>query len=436
MTSLWSASSQMPSFEPLRDNIKTDVLIIGGGMAGLLCARLLHDSGVDYALLEADSICGGVTCRTTAKITALHGLRCEKLMYRFGVEKTRQYYLANLNAIERYAQMCRDVDCAFERRDAYIYSAVGNRSIERECKALNRIGIDADVVKCRELPFGATAVRMRDQAQFDPLRFASAIARGLRIYDHTPVRSLRGCTACTDSGEVQAKRIIIATHFPFVNRHGSYFLKLYQERSYVIALENALKIKGMYLDDRPAGLSFRMHGDLLLVGGQNGRTGSKSGGWRALEDISKRLFPHSRVRYRWATQDCMTLDGIPYIGHYSALTPEWYVATGFNKWGMTSSMVAAELLTELVSGREKACTSVFSPSRSIIRTQLAVNFGHAVKELLTPTSPRCPHMGCALQWNAAERTWDCPCHGSRFDRHGKLLENPSQKDMSPPIDIQ
>lgn len=421
----------MPHFPELTGRKKADVLVIGGGMSGLLCARLLRDAGASCILLEAKEICSGVTKDTTAKITALHGLRCRNMIRRWGIERARQYYHANLMAIERYARMSSGIDCGFSRQDAFVYTTVGAVAIEQEAEALRQIGINADLVSCPQLPFRATAVRLTNQAQFDPLRFASVIAEGMNIFEHSPVISVNGLTAFTPSGSVEAKKIIIATHFPFINRRGSYFLKLYQERSYVIALENAPRMEGMYLEDTPDGLSVRMHGELLLMGGQNHRTGQPTGGWGFLEQAAARLFPEARIKYRWATQDCMTLDGIPYIGNYSALTPDWYVATGFNKWGMTSSMVAAELLTELVQGRERTCTSVFSPSRSMLTSQLASNIGHSVKEIVTLRKPRCPHMGCALKWNAAERTWDCPCHGSRFDEKGGIIDNPTTKPCHP-----
>jgi glycine/D-amino acid oxidase-like deaminating enzyme len=212
------------------------------------------------------------------------------------------------------------------------------------------------------------------------------------------------------------------------NKHGAYFLKMYQSRSYELALENAGSVDGMYVDGN-GGLSFRQYGDLLLLGGGGHRTGKPGGGWAALEDFVKRYYPGAKERFRWATQDCMTLDGLPYIGRYSKRTPNLYVATGFNKWGMTSSMVAAELLGDLVQGRGNLYASVFDPSRTVLHPQLAVNMLEAAKSLMTFTKPRCPHMGCALKWNKQERSWDCPCHGSRFTEDGKLLNNPATDDL-------
>lgn len=210
-----------------------------------------------------------------------------------------------------------------------------------------------------------------------------------------------------------------------MNKHGGYFAKLYQHRSYVIALENAPDMGGMYVDEALKGMSFRNCGGLLLIGGGDHRTGKSGGGWQELRGFAQKHFPDAIERYHWATQDCMSLDGVPYIGAYSSGTDGLYVASGFNKWGMTSSMVSAMLLCDLVQGRPNKYTEVFSPSRSVFRPQLAVNLFEAAVNLLTPTGRRCPHMGCALKWNPEEHTWDCPCHGSRFTVDGRLIDNPA-----------
>ena len=276
----------------------------------------------------------------------------------------------------------------------------------------------------------AGAVRVHNQAQFHPLKFVFCLAKGLHIYEHTPVRELIGTTAVTDSGKVAAKAVIVATHFPFLNKHGSYFLKLYQHRSYVIALENAPDVDGMYVDEAQEGMSFRNARDLLLVGGGGHRTGKRGGAWRELREFARRYYPGATEKYQWATQDCMSLDGVPYIGPYSSSTSNLYVATGFNKWGMTSSMVSAMLLSDLVQGKTNPFAEVFSPSRTVLRPQLVVNGFEAAVGLLAPTTKRCPHMGCALKWNSQEHTWDCPCHGSRFTKKGECIDNPATGDLT------
>ena len=272
------------------------------------------------------------------------------------------------------------------------------------------------------------AVCFPHQAQFHPLKLISQLAADLPIYEHTFVERIEDGTAKTAHGSIAAKKIIVTTHFPFLNRHGAYFMKLYQRRSYVLALENAAQVEGMYLDEAQDGLSFRNAGELLLLGGGGHRTGKQGGGWRELKEFAASAYPDSRVRYRWAAQDCMSLDGIPYIGRYSASTPDLYVATGFNKWGMTSSMAAATILCDLVQEKENSWAEVFRPDRSMIKPQLFRNIGESTVNLLTPSLRRCTHLGCALKWNPQEHTWDCPCHGSRFEQDGKRIDNPAKRD--------
>lgn len=205
---------------------------------------------------------------------------------------------------------------------------------------------------------------------------------------------------------------------------------MYQHRSYVIALENAQNVDGMYVDEDLKGLSFRNYGDLLLIGGGSHRTGKKGGAWAELEQFAKNHYPNSKIVSKWATQDCMTLDGLPYIGNYSKNTPNLFVATGYNKWGFTTAMAAAEILCDLVQEKQNEFADIFSPSRSILHPQLALNAVESFFNLITPTTPRCPHLGCALKYNKYEHTWDCPCHGSRFEKDGKLIDGPATDDKT------
>ena len=430
MGSLWEQTWEKPNFPAQDGDLSTDVLIIGGGMAGILCAYRLHCAGVPYVLAEAETICGGITKNTTAKLTSQHGLIYDKLISRFGIQRAKQYLAANQAALQAYRTLCRDMDCGFEEKAAYVYALDDRRKLQREVNALEKLGVPAEFTDELPLPFPvAGAVKFPNQAQFHPLKFVSGLAKGLRVYEHTRVRELIGTTAVTNHGRIRAKKVIVATHFPFLNKHGSYFLKLYQHRSYVIALQGAPDVDGMYVDASRTGLSFRNCQNLLLLGGGGHRTGKRGGGWRELRDFARRHYPQAEEQYRWAAQDCMSLDGVPYIGPYSASTPDLYVAAGFNKWGMTSSMVSAMLLSDLVQGKNSPYGEVFSPSRSILRPQLAVNGFEAVSSLLTPTVRRCPHLGCALKWNPVEHTWDCPCHGSRFTEDGKRLDGPATGDL-------
>ena len=428
MKSVWEETA-LPRYPKLKGDIKTDVLIVGGGIAGILTAWFLQQNGVSYVLAEKGRLCGGNTRYTTAKITAQHGLIWHRLLKSGGEEAARQYLNANRAAMEQYAKLCETIDCDYEIKDNYVY-ADSREKLERELRALERIGYPAEF--CERLPLPvrtAGAVKFPDQAQFNPLKFLASIADGLNVCENTPVREMVGSIAVTDSGRIEAERVVCATHFPFMNKHGSYFLKLYQHRSYVIALENAPDVGGMYVDADNAGLSFRNYGEYLLLGGGGSRTGKKSGNWKELRRFAAEHYPEAREAYFWAAQDCMSLDGVPYIGQYSARTPGFYVETGFNKWGMTGAMVSAMLICDRLLGKENAFSDVFDPSRSILRPQLLINGAEAAVNLLTPSRKKCPHLGCALKWNPAEHSWDCPCHGSRFSETGEVLDNPANGDL-------
>lgn len=429
MESIWQANAQRPDFPVLEGDCKTDVLIIGGGLAGLLTAYFLKERGVDCMLVEAARICGGVSGKTTAKITSQHGACYHKLLRRFGSERTLAYYRANQQAVEKYRTLCKGIDCDFREQQSFVYSRRYNGRIAREARALDKLDIPVRYFDRLPLPFEITgAIGFDGQAELDPLKFAYHIAKGLPIFENTKVLELAEGRALTNRGSIRAEAIVVATHFPILNKHGAYFLKMYQHRSYVLALQKAPQVRGMYVDENKKGLSFRNAGDLLLLGGGSHRTGERGGGWRELTEFASLFYPRAEEVARWATQDCMTLDDMPYIGQYSARTHGLYAITGFNKWGMTSSMVGAELLADLLTDRKNEYAGLFSPSRSILYPQLAINGVKSAWNLITPTKPRCPHLGCALKYNPAEHSWDCPCHGSRFGEGGELLDNPATDD--------
>ena len=429
MDSLWR-SVKFPTFQSMDKDLSTEVLIIGGGMAGLLCAWHLQKENIPYVLVEAKTPFAGVSGYTTAKITSQHGLIYSKLYEKAGPETARLYLEANENALQRYRNLCRDIPCDFVSRNAYVYSLDDAASLKKEWEVLQELGYPAAFKDSLPLPFPvAGAIKFPGQAQFHPIKFAAAIGKNLNIYQDTKVQHLLPDGAVTNRGRIRAKKIIVTTHFPICNKHGMYFLKQYQQRSYVVALKNAPQFPGMYLDAAENGLSFRNYGELLLLGGGGHRTGKPGGNWEVLRAFAKRHFPEAEEVSHWATQDCIPLDNIPYIGRYSKRTPNLFVATGFQKWGMTSSMVAATILTDLVQGKENPYAKVFSPSRSMLHPQLGANILESAKNLLTLTPKRCPHLGCALKWNPAEHTWDCPCHGSRFSESGELLEGPATDDL-------
>lgn len=426
MKSIWHKSVKLPKFPQLQGNVNTDILIIGGGIVGILIAYFLKQNNIDCILVEKGYICQGTTSHTTAKITYQHGLVYNKLLKKSGLETAQKYFTANYYAFEKYKELCKNINCDYEIKDNYVYSISDREKLETEIYALEKIGYKSELSENISLPFSTVgAVKFSSQAQFHPLKFISAIVEGLPIYENTFVKEMCGNTAITDFGCITANTVIVTTHFPFINKHGSYFIKLYQHRSYVLALENAQNVYGMYVDENKTGYSFRNFKSYLLLGGGAHRTGKKGGNWSELRQFASVHYPNAQEYCYWAAQDCMSLDDIPYIGQYSNKTAQLFTATGFNKWGMTGAMVSAQLLCDMVQGKENDFTDIFSPSRSILRPQLFVNSFEAVTNLLTFTKKRCPHLGCALKWNKVEHSWDCACHGSRFDENGRVLDNPA-----------
>lgn len=476
MKSIWSKSCELEKREALNRDMKANTVIIGAGLAGILTAYKLNEKGINAVVLEASSIAGGQTRNTTAKITSQHGAIYSRLIKQFGAEKAKQYANANQGAIEEFASIITalNIDCDFERKDAYVYSLTDDKPLIEEQKAAASLALPAQFVTSVNLPFNVKgAVKFTNQAQFNPLKFIKAVSANLQIYENTPVKSVEGNTITTNGGnKVHAKNIVFATHFPFINFPGLYFARMHQERSYVVCFENGAQTNGMYIDSEAGGLSFRNYNQYLFVGGGNHRTGenSKGGKYDELIRNANTLFPGVKEVTRWSAQDCIPTDGVPYIGRYSNNKPNWYVATGFMKWGMTSSMVSANIISDMIADRKNQNAGIFSPQRFSVNdvSQTCVDGLKSVegllKETFTPANSvasdllegegrivtgkngkigvykdfggelyavdiRCPHLGCQLEWNVDEKTWDCPCHGSRFDYKGKLLDNPSQKDL-------
>lgn len=474
MESIWSQSCSIPKRAPLSGNLEVEVAVIGAGMAGILTASALQEAGLQVVVLEASQIGSGQTRNTTAKITSQHGMIYQTLIQTMGVEAARQYAQANQSAIRMYESMIKanQIECDFEPRCAYVYGTDA-QLLQNEAQAASKLDLPACFVTDLDLPVPAAgAVRFDQQAQFHPLKFLNAISSRLTIYEHTPVQTAADDLLSTPYGTVKAKHIVFACHFPFLNIPGLYFAKLHQERSYVLALDHAPQINGMYISGENSGWSFRTWGDLLFMGGENHRTGENPSGGRyeRLRQMAKLYFPDSHEVAHWSAQDCITPDKVAYIGRYAASHPNWYVATGFQKWGMTTSMVSAMILRDMICGRENPYAKVFDPGRfdPAALPGMAAQGSQAVKGLvkrffqipaeaaselppgqggvvfwngekvgvykemdgtLHVVDIRCPHLGCQLEWNPDESSWDCPCHGSRFDRYGQLISGPAQENI-------
>lgn len=429
MESIWQDGIVFSDYPSVTGDLETEILVIGGGMAGILCARLLQEAGKSVMVVEADRIGAGITARTTAVLTAQHDLLYQDMIKGFGEKAARAYMQANLQAVAIFRNLSKKISCDFEDKPSIQFTTHDPQRLYKEAEVVNRLGFPAKFQeKVPLVEEGIGAVVYPGMAQFHPLKFLAGAAEGLRIYEHSRVLDIEGTTALLEKGRIRAKHVIVATHFPFIDRRGLYFIKMYQNRSYVIALENAPDPEATMAELEGEGVYFRRHGDLLLVGGGDHRTGKMGGGIPYLRDYAIRHFPKAREKYAWANQDCMSLDGLPYVGAYSPNMPGVYVATGFNAWGMTNSMVAAQLLTDILCGRENPLAQILRPDRSVLHKQLFCNLGATAVDYMIPTTKRCSHLGCALRWNPAEHSWDCPCHGSRFQANGKLLDTPAQKD--------
>lgn len=449
MKSIWSKTAHIPKGKELDGEIYVQNVVIGAGMAGILTAYMLKKKGEDVIVIEADRIAGGQTKNTTAKITSQHDLIYHEMIKKAGLRKAEQYAEANEAAIKTYEKIIREegIACHFERLPSYLYTRAekGQEKLRQEAEAASMLGIASHYIEedeIHELPFKVSgAVCFENQAQFHPLEFITALAERLTIYENARILEVHGHVITTDKGIVTAENIIFATHYPIANIPGFYFIRQHQERSYVLALEGEevpRKLSGMYYGIDEDGLSFRSAEGKLLFGGGSHRTGNKvknceKAGYSYLREQAQLYYPNAKETAFWAAQDCMPHDKIPFIGKYSIFRPYWYVATGFKKWGMTSSMLAAMIISDMICERNNPYARVFSPQRFMFRMgiknfciDVAESVSGLVKGLFGDKKQRCSHMGCHLEWNEEEKTWDCPCHGSRFEKSGSLIDNPAK----------
>lgn len=440
---IWTQSTSIPSRNHLPGSLSADVAIIGAGLAGVLTAYYLSQAGKQVIVLEADRIGSGQTEGTTAKITSQHGLIYQKIQKYMGIRHARLYASANQKAILEYQRLitARSIFCDFKKCSACLYSLKDAHILRQESKAAMESGIHSQFSVDTELPFPVKgAIYYSNQAQFHPLKFLESVSSLLTIYEKTPVLTVKQAknhqVLSTPHGDVSARDVVFACHYPFPLIPGFFFLKMYQQRSYILALSHAARLEHMYLGIEKEGLSFRSVGDTLLLGGFGHRTGKPSPHpYKSLAHAAGRFYPHTRISGHWSAQDCITLDHLPLIGRFSPRTPHWYVATGFQKWGMTTSMVAAHLLTNSICGHSSIYEPLFTPARFHLRASAAELAAHSIESGkglllgLTAKDRRCPHMGCKLTWNPEERTWECPCHGSCFDAQGTLKTGPAQKNL-------
>lgn len=392
--SIWSDGGriQMPQYEKLTRIKKVDVTIVGGGLCGLLCAYFLKEAGVECLLLEGSRIASGTVRHAMAQVTSQHGLIYSRLLESLG---EGMYFEANELALRKYRELAASIDCDFEERSSYIYSRTDKECIEREVRAASLLGMKAEFCETPELPFDtAGAVRFPNQAQMNPVKFLYGLVKDIEksdkvtIFEEMPVDDWINGTTWSGLYITIPKNIICATHFPFYKKAGGYNNKLYQNRSYIMALDHVPELHGMYADASDNGLALRGYKDMIFVGGATHRVGQEERDWNEFREKILSYYPEAIEREHWEVEDCVSLDGIPYIGPYSDKTPNMYVATGFNGWGMTSAMTAAMLLTDAIINGQKTNGAtesypwgeVFYPERKIVRSQYFANVKENVRE--------------------------------------------------------
>ncbi len=495
MDSLWLDSNKKTNtFTSLSNNTETDVCIIGAGIFGLTCAYYLSNLGFKVVVLEKDDIGKKTTGHTTAKITSQHSLFYDYLINSYGKKFASDYLEVNEKAIENIKQIIdtEKIKCDFEYQNSYVYTTKKSElgAIKKEVSAVESLGFPCEFVTKTGLPFKIEgAICFKNQAQFHPLKYLNGLCNSItshngKIFTETTVTNIEESNnytylISTSNATVKSKFVIVATHYPFINFPGMYFLKMYQSTSYIIAVDTKKTLfNGMYINDTTPIFSYRTvkyNGKkLLLIGGSDHKTGQPScyqDTYGILEQEAKKFYPDCEVLYRWNTRDCISLDKIPYIGQYSSSMPNVFVGTGFKKWGMTLSNVAANIVVDDICEKENKYTYLFKPSRlkpiknkdemknilvqstnSLVLNKFKSanmsfdeiqNDSGSIIEInhekigiykspegkIFAVKPICTHLGCLLSWNDVDKTWDCPCHGSRFDYYGKNLYDPAFNDL-------
>lgn len=493
MESLWIKTTKDEiNLKSLESDEETEVCVIGAGLFGLTTAYYLTQCGKKVVVLERDGIGKKVSGNTTGKITSQHELFYTHLVEDYGEEYAKKYLKANEQAIRNIQQIIdrEKIECEFSTQKSYVYTTKQDEviEIEKEVEIVNKLGKNAKFVTNIELPLKIKgAIEFDGQAQFHPreymLGLANAILKQNKIYNYTTVTDVEkdgdNYKIYTDKGNIKAKYVVLATHFPTINMPGFYFLKMYQSTSYLIAIETNSKLpQGMYINIREPVYSFRKANyngkEILLIGGAGHKTGEpipEESHYEQLEKKAKEMYSDCKVLFRWNTRDCISLDKIPYVGEFSNLMKNLYVGTGFKKWGITLSNVAANIVADKIMGSINEFEDIFTATRmkpiknrwevehilketvnSIALNKFKIdswnvekieNGNGAIIEIdgsnvgvykdingkIYAVKPNCSHLGCLLSWNNTDKTWDCPCHGSRFDYRGRNLYEPAIKDL-------
>ncbi len=494
MNSIWIDSVKGNlTFDTLNKNLEADVCIIGAGIFGMTCGYYLSHLGFKVVLIDKNTL-AGTTSFTTGKITSQHDLFYSYLNTSYDIHFAKDYLEANEKAIKNIQDIIHkeQIDCDFEIQNSYVYTTKKEEVdlLEKELKVLETLGYPAKFTKHISLPFKVEgALCFNNQAKFNPLKYILGLSKTIlekngQIYTNTIAidieKDKKDYAVYTNNGNViKAKHVIMATRYPFINVPGFYFSKLYQSTSYIIALDTKKDVlEDMYINISSPIYSFRsakFNGkDILLIASGNTKTGHdypQENPYTTLKNFAKQYYPDCDVLYEWSSEDCISLDKLPYIGKYSNLLPNVYVGTGFKKWGMTLSNVAANLIVDEICERKNPYAYLFDSSRfglfknfdevknmvvdstnSLLLNKLKssdatlekiqTNSGDIIEldgkkigiyrdkdNKIHAINPICTHLGCLLTWNDIDKTWDCPCHGSRYDALGKNLYGPAFKDL-------
>ncbi|MGN9164193.1 FAD-dependent oxidoreductase [Tissierellaceae bacterium HCP3S3_D8] len=492
--SYWLTSTEKTNYPIIDKNTNVDIAIIGGGMVGILCAYQLQKEGFNIAILESGNILESTTAHTTAKLTSQHSLIYDKIKSQMGNELAKQYATANETAISELKKIIKEnnIECDYSTQSAFIYTQEDSyiKKLEDEAKVASSLGIQAHLVD--EIPFPIpikSAMVFENQAQFHPRKFLLSLAekisnKGVQIFEKSRAIELEEennkYVINTPQGKkIIAEKVIIASHYPFYNKKAMYYSRIYVQRSYILGIKAKEKYPGgMYINAEDPPRSLRSlpaeTGELILVVGENHKTGQgkdTNKHYESLVDFANEVFTVESIPYRWSTHDCMTLDGLPYVGHFDSETPNMYIATGFGKWGMTNSIASSMILRDLIINNENPWKDVYNPSRKTIASStknFIVQNANVASQLIDGklsnlpeevdikpgegkvlevdgeragafrdendklhlVNTTCTHMGCELNWNSAERSWDCPCHGSRFTYEGEIIQGPAVKPLS------
>jgi glycine/D-amino acid oxidase-like deaminating enzyme len=451
--SLWSRELER-RYPALSEDREVDVVVVGAGLAGLVTATLLQDAGCDVLVIERDVIGGIATRNTTAKVTALQGTTLSKIAATRDADAALAYASAQVDAVIGLRRLIesKGIDCALTTADAITFAAHddGAERVTDELDAALRAGLAVESTNEIGFPIEVkAAVRLRDQFHMNPGLLCRGLADNLgddAIVEYTSVQDVdehdRVVTVTTENARVRAGHAVLATQSPIIdpmllaNRcvpAQSYALAVTIDRDIpdtmcLSADDFTISLRPAMADDQP----------VLIVGGNGHAVGDFASPmrWNELEVWAEKL-GQIEVLHRWATHDLVTSDYVPFIGRLRPSSECRYVATGFGKWGMTNSYVAAQLITDAVTGAEaKPWAPTFDSTR--VRATLTRNIAkagsaaahHLVADRLTGRpEPRCTHQGCVLRHDDALDTWDCPCHGSRFDRAGNVLQGPANSPL-------